>query len=170
MVELAAYCTGYFASRSSTSCCTGACSPWLPQTTKDCRRLIDGARCRSRRGADFSRHRRRACSLPQVQVGVGAGVWADVRQISVGRDQTTRQQCDIAVRRRDDAGLGLRSSPEHAAFDKSSWLKAWAMQIAKRRGMARRFARPWRARLAVIMHRISIDGAGLPMDREVTVA
>jgi transposase len=40
---------------------------------------------------------------------------------------------------------------------KWSWLKAWAMQIAKRRGMKRAIVALAR-RLAVIMHRIWVDG------------
>jgi transposase len=39
-----------------------------------------------------------------------------------------------------------------------SWLKAWAMQIAKRRGMKKAIVALAR-RLAVIMHRIWIDGS-----------
>ena len=41
---------------------------------------------------------------------------------------------------------------------KWSWLKAWAMQIAKRRGMKKAIVALAR-RLAVIMHRIWVDGA-----------
>ena len=45
---------------------------------------------------------------------------------------------------------------------KWSWLKAWAMQIARRRGMKKAIvARPGRW-LAVIMHRIWVDGPGGP--------
>src|SRR5262249_43689982 len=40
---------------------------------------------------------------------------------------------------------------------KWSWLKAWAMQIARRRGMKRAIVALAR-RLAVIMHRIWVDG------------
>jgi len=38
-----------------------------------------------------------------------------------------------------------------------SWLKAWAMQIARRRRMKRAIVAPAR-RLAVILHRIWVDG------------
>ena len=41
---------------------------------------------------------------------------------------------------------------------KWSWLKAWAMQIARRRGMKKAIVALAR-RLAVIMHRIWVDGA-----------
>ena len=40
---------------------------------------------------------------------------------------------------------------------KWSWLKAWAMQIARRRGMKKAIVALAR-RLAVIMHRIWLDG------------
>jgi transposase len=40
---------------------------------------------------------------------------------------------------------------------KWSWLKAWAMQIARRRGMKKAIVALAR-RLAVIMHRIWVDG------------
>jgi transposase len=56
----------------------------------------DDPRCWPRGGADLSRHRRRACPVPQVQVSRG-GVWANVRQLSIGRDRLERQ--NIALRR-----------------------------------------------------------------------
>ena len=46
-----------------------------------------------------------------------------------------------------------------------SWLKAWAMQIAKRRGMKRAIVALAR-RLAVIMHRIWVDGTEFRWTRE----
>ena len=49
---------------------------------------------------------------------------------------------------------------------KWSWLKAWAMQIAKRRGTIVALAR----RLAVIMHRIWVDGAEFRWTREQATA
>jgi hypothetical protein len=52
----------------------------------------------------------------------------------------------------DDAGDALPSSSEHDAFKKWSWLKAWAMQIAGRRGLKKAIVVLAR-RLAVIMHR-----------------
>ena len=73
--------------------------------------LDDDPWCRPRGVADLSRHRRCPRSVPQVQVRRG-GVWADMRQVSIGRSGLERQ--NIAL---------------------WSWLKAWAMQIAKRRGM-----------------------------------
>ena len=49
---------------------------------------------------------------------------------------------------------------------KWSWLKAWAMQIARRRGMKKALAR----RLAVIMHRIWVDGTEFRWTRGQTAA
>ena len=52
--------------------------------------------------------------------------------------------------------------------NKWSWLKAWAMQIAKRRGMKAIVALA--RRLAVIMHRIWVDGTAFRWTREVAAA
>src|ERR1700757_4191976 len=52
---------------------------------------------------------------------------------------------------------------------KWSWLKAWAMQIARRRGMKRAIVALAR-RLAVIMHRIWADGTEFRWTREAAVA
>jgi transposase len=49
------------------------------------------------------------------------------------------------------------------------WLKAWAMQIARRRGMKKAIVALAR-RLAVIMHRIWIDGTEFRWTREPTAA
>jgi transposase len=50
-----------------------------------------------------------------------------------------------------------------------SWLKAWAMTIAKRRGMKRAIVALAR-RLAVIMHRIWVDGTEFRWTREAAAA
>jgi transposase len=50
-----------------------------------------------------------------------------------------------------------------------SWLKAWAMQIAKRRGMKRAIVALAR-RLAVILHRIWVDGTEFRWTREALAA
>ena len=52
---------------------------------------------------------------------------------------------------------------------KWSWLKAWAMQIAKRRGMKKAIVALAR-RLAVIMHRIWVDGTEFRWNRDVVTA
>ena len=46
-----------------------------------------------------------------------------------------------------------------------SWLKAWAMQVAKRRGKARAKVALAR-RLGVIMHRMWIDGSTFQWQRD----
>jgi transposase len=50
-----------------------------------------------------------------------------------------------------------------------SWLKAWAMQIARRRGMKKAIVALAR-RLAVIMHRIWVDGTEFRWTREAVAA
>ena len=52
---------------------------------------------------------------------------------------------------------------------KWSWLKAWAMKIARHRGMKKAIVALAR-RLAVIMHRIWIDGTEFQWTREAAVA
>jgi transposase len=52
---------------------------------------------------------------------------------------------------------------------KWSWLKAWAMQIARRRGMKKAIVALAR-RLAVIIHRIWVDGTEFRWTREVAAA
>ena len=53
--------------------------------------------------------------------------------------------------------------------NKWSWLKAWAMQIARRRGMKKAIVALAR-RLAVILHRIWVDGTEFRWTREQAVA
>jgi transposase len=53
--------------------------------------------------------------------------------------------------------------------NKWSWLKAWAMKIAKHRGMKKAIVALAR-RLAVIMHRIWVDGTEFRWTREVVAA
>jgi transposase len=50
-----------------------------------------------------------------------------------------------------------------------SWLKAWAMQIARYRGMKKAIVALAR-RLAVIMHRIWVDGTEFRWTREAVAA
>jgi len=52
---------------------------------------------------------------------------------------------------------------------KWSWLKAWAMKIARHRGMKKAIVALAR-RLAVIMHRIWVDGTDFRWTREVAAA
>ena len=52
---------------------------------------------------------------------------------------------------------------------KWSWLKAWAMKNARQRGIKKAIVALAR-RLAVIMHRIWVDGTEFQWTREVTAA
>jgi len=52
---------------------------------------------------------------------------------------------------------------------KWSWLKAWAMQIARRRGLKKAIVALAR-RLAVIMHRIWVDGSEFRWTRQIAAA
>ena len=52
---------------------------------------------------------------------------------------------------------------------KWSWLKAWAIQIARRRGMKKAIVALAR-RLAVILHRIWVDGTEFQWTREAAAA
>jgi transposase len=52
---------------------------------------------------------------------------------------------------------------------KWSWLKAWAMQIARRRGLKKAVVALAR-RLAVIMHRIWVDGTEFCWTRQEAAA
>ena len=52
---------------------------------------------------------------------------------------------------------------------KWSWLKAWAMKIARHRGIKKAIVVLAR-RLAVIMHRMWVDGTEFRWTREVAVA
>ena len=50
-----------------------------------------------------------------------------------------------------------------------SWLKAWAMQIARRRGMKKAIVALAR-RLAVVMHRIWVDGTEFNWSKNTVTA
>src|SRR5262249_26030448 len=79
---------------------------------------------------------------------------------------------------RSTTGCGVlagASSPNLAAQSmlvrstKWSWLKAWALKIARHRGMKKAIVALAR-RLAVIMHRIWVDGTDFRWTREVAAA
>jgi transposase len=53
--------------------------------------------------------------------------------------------------------------------NKWSWLKAWAMKIARQRGMKKAIVALAR-RLAVIMHRVWVDGTEFRWTRKVVAA
>jgi hypothetical protein len=71
----------------------------------------DGPRCRPGGGANLSRYRRCARSLPELQ-GSRGGAWTNTGQASIGRARPNRR--NLTLRRRDDADDALRSSPGHA--------------------------------------------------------
>jgi hypothetical protein len=52
---------------------------------------------------------------------------------------------------------------------KWSWLKAWGIKIARHRGMRRAIIAVAR-RMAVVMHRIWVDGSEFRWTREVAAA
>ena len=54
-------------------------------------------------------------------------------------------------------------------MEKWSWLKAWAMKIARHRGMKKAIVALAR-RLAVVMHRIWVDGTEFRWSREGAAA
>ena len=66
-------------------------------------------------------------------------------------------------------GSVVNDGSEHDGSKKWSWLKAWAIQIARRRGMKKAIVALAR-RLAVIMHRIWVDGTEFRWTREVAAA
>jgi transposase len=57
----------------------------------------------------------------------------------------------------------LYEAAQSMLFDsaKSSWLNPWAMKIARHRGVKKAIVAPAR-RLAVIMHRVWVDGTARP--------
>jgi transposase len=100
--------------------------------------------------------------------GGRGGVWTDTRQVSVGRERPNRR--NIAVRRRDDADDALRSGPKYAgAYGEVVLAQAWAMKIARHRGMKKAIVALAR-RLAVIIHRMWVDGTEFRWTREVAAA
>jgi hypothetical protein len=68
-----------------------------------------------------------------------------------------------------DVGAAYEAAKSMARSKKWSWLKAWAMQIARRRGMKKAIVALAR-RLAVIMHRLWVDGTEFRWTRDVAAA
>ena len=102
----------------------------------------------------------------ELQGGRGR-VWTDVAKHQSGEsDRTGRiSRCGDEMMRvmlYEAAQSMLRSK-------KWSWLKAWAMQVARRRGMKKAIVALAR-RLAVIMHRIWVDGTEFRWTREEAAA
>ena len=69
----------------------------------------------------------------------------------------------------DTADMLYEAAQSMLRSKKWSWLKAWAMQIARRRGMKKAIVALAR-RLAVIMHRIWVDGTEFRWTRERATA
>jgi len=93
--------------------------------------------------------------------------------LTCSRDQSGERDCPGAISRCGDEMMramlyeAAQSMLVHST--RWSWLKAWAMQIAKRRGMKRAIVALAR-RLAVIMHRIWVDGTEFRWTREALAA
>jgi transposase len=89
------------------------------------------------------------------------------------RDQSGERDRPGAISRRGDemtrAMLYEAAQSMLVHSTRWSWLKAWAMKIAKRRGMKRAIVALAR-RLAVIMHRIWVDGAEFRWTRDAAAA
>ena len=93
---------------------------------------------------------------------VGAHFGLTPKQIRLRRDRP--QRSDLQVRRRDDAHGAVRSCPGPARLHQEmvSGLKAWGMAIARRRGLKRAIVAVAR-KLAVILHRMWLDGQRVPL-------
>ena len=132
----------------------------LPQADDDAWRRTSGR-------ADLSRHGR--CALPLHQLEGGrCRLWPDAAPAAVGRDRPEGgiSKCGDAMMREMlfEAALVLMTHSR-----KWSWLKAWGMKIARHRGMKRAIVAVAR-RLAVIMHRMWVDGTEFRWTREEAAA
>ena len=92
--------------------------------------------------------------------------------LTCSRDQSGERDRPGAISRCGDEmmrAMLYEAAQSMLRSKKWSWLKAWAMQIAKRRGMKRAIVALAR-RLAVILHRIWIDGTEFRWTREAVAA
>ena len=115
---------------------------------------------------DLSGHRRRARSVSKIQVS-RCRVWTTCSKYQSGEiDRSGRiSRCGDEMMR-----VMLYEAAQSMLYSKKwSWLKAWAMQIARRRGMKKAIVALAR-RLAVIMHRIWVDGTEFRWTRGQTAA
>src|SRR4029079_3435371 len=126
----------------------------------------DDPGCRPRGGADLSRDRRCTSPVPQIQVSRGS-VWADLPRYQSGEIDWSGKisRCGDEMMRT----MLYEAAQSMMHSNKWSWLKAWAMQIARRRGMKKAIVALAR-RLAVIMHRIWVDGTEFRWTREAAAA
>src|SRR5258707_7043298 len=126
----------------------------------------DDPGCRPRGGADLSRHRRCASPVPKIQVSRA------VFGLTCSRYQSGEVDWSVKISRCGDEMMRtmLYEAAQSMMHSKKwSWLKAWAMQIARRRGMKKAIVALAR-RLAVIMHRIWVDGTEFRWTREQVAA
>ena len=93
--------------------------------------------------------------------------------LTPARDQSGESDCPGAISRCGDEMMRtmLYEAAQSMLFHSTrwSWLKAWAMQIARRRGMKKAIVALAR-RLAVIMHRIWVDGTDFQWTRKAAAA
>src|SRR5215212_11022950 len=125
----------------------------------------DDPGCRPRGCADLSRYRR--CASPRKSKSVGA-----VFGLTCSRYQSGEIDWSGKISRCGDEMMRtmLYEAAQSMMHSKKwSWLKAWAMQIARRRGMKKAIVALAR-RLAVIMHRIWVDGTEFRWTREQATA
>jgi transposase len=106
-------------------------------------------------------------NLPDLAVAVGAVFGLTCSKYQSGEiDRSGRiSRCGDEMMR-----VMLYEAAQSMLYSKKwSWLKAWAMQIARRRGMKKAIVALAR-RLAVIMHRIWVDGTEFRWTREQAAA
>src|SRR5215472_16115960 len=117
--------------------------------------LDDGAGSGTGSGADVSSHGRSAAAFCPFQDG-GSTFWLGAAPFSVRRDGLRRE--DLEMWGRHDADRTYEAAQVLLTrTQKWSWLKAWGMQLARRRGGKKAIVALAR-RLAVILHRMWIDG------------
>jgi transposase len=127
----------------------------------------DSPWCRPCGGADLSRYRRRARTLPNSKaVGAVFGLTPSKYQSGEINRTGAISKCGDEMMR---VMLYEAAQIVLVRLANWSWLKAWAMKIARHRGLKKAIVALAR-RLAVIMHRIWVDGTGFRWTREVAAA
>ena len=117
--------------------------------------------------ADLSRYRRRARTLPELQGGRAVfGLTPSKYQSGQINRTGAISKCGDEMMR---VMLYEAAQIMLVRLAKWSWLKAWAMKIARHRGMKKAIVALAR-RLAVIMHRIWVDGTEFHWTSEVAAA
>ena len=127
----------------------------------------DDARRRAAGSADLSNHRRRASPIPKIQVGRG------VFGLTCSKYQSGEIDWSGRISRCGDEMMRVMLyEAAQTLLTRSrrwSWLKVWAMQVARRRGKKKAIVALAR-RLAVILHRIWVDGTEFRWTREAVPA